>query len=95
MGFRSRARKGAEERGERRAGRGGAKTPLQGTVNCAISGCENWADKDLDGRSISFEAASDVWEEDQFEATNRRLRVCKAHYREWKKATKEDRDHAW
>lgn len=97
MGFKARARQHAAERGETPGGKRGKKSsgPKQGTLACAVNDCENWADKELSGRSISFDDATEVWDEDGINGSGRRVRICRVHYREWKKAMKDDRELAW
>ena len=46
----------------------------------------------MGGRRIAYDRAADVWGEDQLSSDSRRLSVCKQHYREWKKARKDDPD---
>ena len=63
-----------------------------GVVRCEIRGCKNWADKTMGGRRIAYDRAVDVWGEDLLSSDSRRLSVCKQHYKEWKKARKDDPD---
>ena len=55
---------------------------------CAVPGCSNFADKALGGRSIAFDNAVDVW--DNLAEGPRRVKICRTHYKEWKKAKKDD-----
>lgn len=91
MGFKSKARK-KRAAADAAAGRTGKreKEEFVGEVRCDVAGCENFADKKIGGRRIAFDRAADVWGEDGLEGQARRISVCKPHYREWKKAKKDD-----
>ena len=56
-------------------------------VNCSVSGCENPAERSISGSKASM--ASDL----QVNTTNKRVYLCSPHYKDWKKATKEDREN--
>jgi hypothetical protein len=74
-------------RSRRRSSRGG-KDDGDGPAVCDVKGC----DKDSE-RSISFRKAREAMEDWGLAKDGpRRLKVCKDHYREFKKATKADRD---
>ena len=65
---------------------------LDPEVPCQVPKCSNFADTALGGRSIAFDNAVDVWENIQEGA--RRVKICRTHYKEWKKAKKDD-DNEW
>ncbi len=56
-------------------------------VNCSVSGCTNTAERSISGSKASM--ASDLI----VNTSNKRVYLCKQHYKEWKKATKEDREN--
>ena len=93
MGFKSKARKKRVAANEA-SGKSGKseKEEFVGQVNCQVAGCGGFADKKIGGRRIAFDRAADVWGEDGLNGQSRRVSVCKAHYREWKKAKKDDLD---
>ena len=93
MGFKSKARK-KRAAADAAAGRTGKakKEEFVGQVRCNIAGCENFADKKIGGRRLAFDRAVDVWGGDGFGGQSRGVSICKSHYREWKKATKDDFD---
>ena len=95
MGFKSKARKHSAARGEKKERKGLRKELDDGERVCPISGCKNWADKSHGGRSVSRENALDVWEKGEINSKDRRIHICKPHYREYKKAKKEEHDHRW
>jgi hypothetical protein len=53
-------------------------------INCNVSGCENTAERSISGAKASM--APDLGL-----GGNKHVYLCKEHYKEWKKATKEDR----
>jgi len=55
-------------------------------VNCSVQGCDQPAQRSMSGSKAGM--ASDL-------AVNsaKRVYLCKPHYKEWKKATKEDREN--
>lgn len=55
-------------------------------VHCSVPGCENNAERSMSGTKASM--ASDLGV-----ASEKRVYLCRDHYKEWKKATKEDRDN--
>lgn len=57
-------------------------------VRCSIQGCDEEADRSMSESKVSM--ARDLVIES---ATNKRVYLCKMHYKEWKKSTKEDRDN--
>ena len=93
MGFKSKARK-KRAAVEAAAGRTGKdkKEEFVGQVRCDVAGCENFADKKIGGRRLAFDRAAEVWGEDGIKGQSRRVSICKVHYREWKKAKKDDFD---
>lgn len=92
MGFKSKARKHREERGETNADRKSSKKK-EGELPCAIKSCEGWADKSLGGRSISRIDAQDIWGDGGFSESKGRVKVCKPCYRYFKKETKDDKEY--
>ncbi len=57
-------------------------------VPCQVPKCKEFADTALGGRSIAFDNAADVWSD--IPEGGRRVKVCRTHYKEWKKAKKDD-----
>ena len=57
-------------------------------VTCSVPKCTEFADTALGGRSIAFDNAVDVWE--NIPEGPRRVKVCRTHYKEWKKSKKDD-----
>jgi hypothetical protein len=53
-------------------------------VNCSVGGCENTAERSISGTKASM--APDLGL-----GGSKHVYLCKEHYKEWKKATKEDR----
>ena len=91
MGFKEKARKHREERGQIKEKKSRGK--VEGAMKCGITECENWADKNLGGRSLSIQDVQDIWGEGTFEERKGRVRVCKPCYRTWKKETKDDMEY--
>lgn len=56
-------------------------------VNCSVNGCENSAERSISGSKASM--ASDL----VVNISNKRVYLCRQHYKDWKKATKEDREN--
>ena len=56
-------------------------------VNCSVNCCENSAERSISGSKASM--ASDL----VVNTSNKRVYLCRQHYKEWKKATKEDREN--
>lgn len=56
-------------------------------VSCSMSGCENPAERSMSGTKAAM--APDMG----LGGGNKRVYLCHAHYKEWKKATKEDREN--
>jgi hypothetical protein len=56
-------------------------------VNCSIQGCDQMAQRSMSGSKASMAANMDL------DSTNKRIYLCKAHYREWKKASKGEREN--
>ncbi|HET7642427.1 MAG TPA: hypothetical protein VFK40_02875 [Nitrososphaeraceae archaeon] len=55
-------------------------------INCSVQGCSEQAERSMsEGKG---RMATDL----DFSSTNKRIYLCKNHYKEWKKATKEDRE---
>lgn len=55
-------------------------------VNCSVSGCSESAERSISGSKASMAADLEV------NTSNKRVYLCRQHYKEWKKATKEDRE---
>ncbi|HZC88738.1 MAG TPA: hypothetical protein VE199_03890 [Nitrososphaera sp.] len=53
-------------------------------VNCSVSGCGNTAERSISGTKASM--APDLGL-----GGSKHVYLCKEHYKEWKKTTKEDR----
>ena len=88
MGFKAKARKHRKDDPSDKSD--SKKKSNQGDIDCAISGCDKFADKSLGGRSLSLDNALDMWGEGNFTATKGRVRVCKSCYRKWKKENKNE-----
>jgi hypothetical protein len=56
-------------------------------VNCSVQGCDKTAERSMSGNKASM--ATDL----VVNSSNRRVYLCREHYKEWKKATKEDREN--
>lgn len=63
-----------------------AKKKKQEPEHCDISGC-----KEVSERSIPTKKLGAVFDENKINLASRRSKLCKKHYREYKKATKKDR----
>ncbi len=61
-------------------------------VPCQVPSCKEFADTALGGRSIAYDNAIDVWE--NIPEGPRRVKICRAHYKEWKKS-KKDEETEW
>ncbi|MEO9294785.1 MAG: hypothetical protein ABI347_04210 [Nitrososphaera sp.] len=55
-------------------------------VSCSVSGCENTAERSMSGSKAAMAP-------DMGLNSAKRVYLCHAHYKEWKKATKEDREN--
>lgn len=55
-------------------------------VNCSVQGCDQSAQRSMSGSKARM--ASDLVVD-----SAKRVYLCKTHYKEWKKATKEDREN--
>ena len=55
--------------------------------SCGVSGCSEPAQRSISGSKASM--ASDL----EVNTSNKRVYLCRQHYKEWKKATKEDREN--
>ncbi|MCK4266994.1 MAG: hypothetical protein KAX31_06910 [Thermoplasmata archaeon] len=53
---------------------------------CEVSGCQEKAERSLSRKKVE-KGLPDL----KIESDARRIHICKAHYREYKKATKDDR----
>lgn len=56
-------------------------------VNCSVQGCDQTAERSLSGSKASM--ATDL----AINSSSKRVFLCKEHYKEWKKATKENREN--
>ena len=56
-------------------------------VNCSVKGCDKTAERSMSGNKASM--AGDL----VVNSSNRRVYLCREHYKEWKKSTKEDREN--
>ena len=56
-------------------------------INCSVQGCEEKAE-----RSMS-ESKGMMADELNLVSSNKRVYLCRTHYKEWKKKTKDDRDN--
>ena len=92
MGFKSKARKHREARGESSADRKKGKKK-EGQLPCAIKSCQEWADKSLGGRSSSRIDAQVILGDGSFSEAKGRVKVCKPCYRHFKKETKDDKEY--
>jgi hypothetical protein len=55
-------------------------------VKCSVEGCEQSAQRSMSGSKARM--ASDLVVD-----SDKRVYLCKTHYKEWKKATKDDREN--
>lgn len=56
-------------------------------VNCSVQGCDKTAERSMSGSKASMSTDLIVT------SSNRRVYLCREHYKEWKKSTKEDREN--
>jgi hypothetical protein len=56
-------------------------------INCSIQGCDQTAERSMSGTKARM--AIDL----VVNSSNKRVYLCKSHYKEWKKATKQDREN--
>ena len=56
-------------------------------VNCSIQGCDQTAERSMSGSKASMAVNMGL------DSTSRRIYLCKTHYREWKKASKNEREN--
>ena len=54
-------------------------------VNCSAQGCDQKAERSITQSRARMAADLDL------DASGKRIYLCKDHYKEWKKATKEER----
>ncbi len=92
MGFKSKARKHQEMRGET-TDKKNRRSKKEGELSCGIKSCDGWADKSMGGRSISRIDAQDVFGSGSFSEIKNRVKVCKSCYRLYKKETKDDKEY--
>jgi hypothetical protein len=55
-------------------------------VNCSVQGCEQSAQRSMSGSKARMAA-------DLIVNSDKRVYLCKTHYKEWKKVTKDDREN--
>jgi hypothetical protein len=55
--------------------------------SCGVSGCTEPAQRSISGSKASMASGLEV------NTSNKRVYLCRTHYKEWKKATKEDREN--
>jgi hypothetical protein len=56
-------------------------------VTCNVQGCDQIALRSMSGTKAAM--AIDL----MVDSSNKRIYLCRQHYKEWKKATKEDREN--
>ena len=56
-------------------------------VNCSVQGCDQKGERSI--TSTKAQMATDL----EMDLTGKRAYLCKSHYKEWKKATKEERNN--
>ena len=56
-------------------------------VNCSIQGCDQTAQRSMSASKASMALNLDL------DSSSKRIYLCKAHYREWKKASKNEREN--
>ena len=56
-------------------------------VSCSVQGCDQTAERSMSGSKASMALNMDL------DSTSKRIYLCKAHYREWKKASKNEREN--
>ncbi|MDP9197128.1 MAG: hypothetical protein M3O24_01010 [Thermoproteota archaeon] len=60
---------------------------VQKGIQCSVQGCDNSAERSISSSKASM--AVDL----VINTSSKRAYLCKQHYKEWKKATKEDREN--
>jgi hypothetical protein len=55
-------------------------------VNCSVQGCEQSAQRSMSGSKARMAG-------DLIVNSDKRVYLCKTHYKEWKKVTKDDREN--
>ncbi len=91
MGFKAKANARRKAEGKDDSTKKSKK--IEGTMPCAVDGCENWADKKLKGRSLSLDDAEEMWGDGGFTIRKGRVRVCKKCYRAWKKDSEDNMEY--
>ena len=56
-------------------------------VNCSVQGCDQKGERSITATKAQMAADLDM------DLSGKRAYLCKSHYKEWKKATKEERDN--
>jgi len=54
-------------------------------VNCDVQGCDEKAERSMSGSKAAMASSLTV-------NSSKRVYLCRTHYKEWKKETKEDRE---
>ena len=54
-------------------------------INCDVQGCDEKAERSMSGSKAAMATNLTV-------NSGKRVYLCRTHYKEWKKATKEDRE---
>ncbi len=88
MGFKSKARKKRIATNDSSNEKKSKDIEFEGSVSCDIKDCNNWADKKVGGRKMAYARAVDVWGSSAFPRKIKKVSLCKAHYRVWKKEKK-------
>ncbi len=87
MGFKSKARKNRGETGKV-ALKDKDSEVYEGQIKCDIIECNNWADKIIGGRKMSYNRAVEVWGTSGVSRKVGKVSLCKTCYRSWKKQKK-------
>lgn len=56
-------------------------------INCSVHGCDQNGERSLNSTKAQLAGELDL------DITGKRVYLCRIHYKEWKKATKEDREN--
>lgn len=91
MGFKAKARK--HKAGSSSKEKKEKPKEVEGVMRCGIKDCDNWADKNMGGRSLSLDDVKDIWGDDSYAERKGRVRVCKKCYRHYKKEAKDDMEY--
>jgi hypothetical protein len=55
-------------------------------VNCSVDGCDKMAERSMSGSKATMATSMGL-------GAAKRVYLCKDHYKEWKKETKQDREN--